>query len=370
VHAGAFVFRPAVEAIGGYDTNPARTPNGRGSWFGIVGGDLEVRSDWRRHDFRADIRGTYTAFEADSSLDRPFLDARAKGRIDVIDQTKLELEGRYLVSTDNPGSPNLPADIAKLPIFTGAGVTAGLVQGFNRFELALKATFDRFDYRNSKLIDGSSISNRDRDYDQQGGLMRASYELTPGVKPFAEIYFDERHHDLSLDRFARRRDSDGFIVKAGTTFDLAQWLTGEVGAGYITRRYDDPVLSDVSGVLVDAGLIWSATGLTNVSFKAATAVDESTLPDVSGVLRRDVSLQIDHAWRRWLIGTLRFGYGRDDYEGSPREDDRYLLSAVVTYKLSRFAQIKGEFRQEWLRSREPGNDYDASIGLIGLRWQP
>jgi hypothetical protein len=367
--AGAFTVRPAVEAAGGYDSNPHRVPNGRGSWFAIGGADLAVQSEWPRHDFRADLRGTYTVFD-DSSLDRPFLDARAKGRIDVVDQTKVELDGRFLVSTDNPGSPDLPADIAKLPIFTAAGTTVGLIQGFNRFELALKANFDRFDYRQSKLRDGSTVSNDDRNYDQFGGLVRASYEIFPGVKPFAEFYADRREHDLFTDRFGQRRDSDGVAVKAGGVFDIAKTLTGEVAGGYLARSYEDPALADVRAALVEAALIWAASGLTTVTLRSATSVDESTLPGVSGVLRRDVNLQLDHAWRRWLITTLRFGYELDDYKGSPREDDRYSLTAALTYKLSRFAQIKGEFRHEWLRSSQPGNDYDASIGLLSLRWQP
>ena len=39
------------------------------------------------------------------------------------------------------------------------------------------------------------------------------------------------------------------------------------------------------------------------------------------------------------------------------------------YKLNRSAQIKGEFRQDWLRSNVTGNDYSASIFLLGLRIQ-
>jgi hypothetical protein len=46
-----------------------------------------------------------------------------------------------------------------------------------------------------------------------------------------------------------------------------------------------------------------------------------------------------------------------------------LASAGLVYKLSRTTQVKGEFRQEWLRSNAPGNDYTASIVLVGLRWQ-
>ena len=46
------------------------------------------------------------------------------------------------------------------------------------------------------------------------------------------------------------------------------------------------------------------------------------------------------------------------------------MSAGVIYKLTRSWQIKGELRQEWLKSNLPGNDYTASIAQVGLRWQP
>ena len=75
---------------------------------------------------------------------------------------------------------------------------------------------------------------------------------------------------------------------------------------------------------------------------------------MSGTLRRDVGLQVDHAFRRWLIGTVKVGYGQDDYVGWDRVDKRTSLAAIVTYKLSRELWLKGEFRQEWLRSNIAG----------------
>ncbi len=43
-------------------------------------------------------------------------------------QTQINLEGRFIVSTDNPGSPNLQAGLAKLPIDTTVGATLGIAQ--------------------------------------------------------------------------------------------------------------------------------------------------------------------------------------------------------------------------------------------------
>jgi hypothetical protein len=90
---------------------------------------------------------------------------------------------------------------------------------------------------------------------------------------------------------------------------------------------------------------------------------------VSGVLYRDVGLQVDHSFRYWLIGSLKLGFGVDDYVGNGRIDKRYSAVAGVTYKLDRCTQIRGEFRQNWLRSNVTGVDYNESVFLLGLRLQ-
>ena len=99
-----------------------------------------------------------------------------------------------LVSTDNPGSPNLQADLAKLPIFTTFGGNAGLGQRFSRFDLSIKGDVERTVYQNSTLTDGSTASNDDRNYNQYGGMLRGGYELSPGVTPFVEA---QRRHAKS-----------------------------------------------------------------------------------------------------------------------------------------------------------------------------
>jgi hypothetical protein len=75
--------------------------------------------------------------------------------------------------------------------------------------------------------------------------------------------------------------------------------------------------------------------------------------------------------RRWLVGSIRFGYGIDEYisPANERVDHRYVVSAGITYKLNRAIQLKGEVREEWLRSNVIGADYNATVALIGLRLQ-
>ena len=106
-----------------------------------------------------------------------------------------------------------------------------------------------------------------------------------------------------------------------------------------------------------------------MNLSGGSTVGELTQPGVSGVLYRDVGLQVDHAFRRWLIGTVKLGFGLDDYVGMDREDKRFAIGAGLTDKLNRTVQVKGEVRQEWLRSNVTGNDYNATVFLLGVRLQ-
>ena len=371
VKAGAFTLFPALELIGGYDTNPSRGPNGEGATLYTVAPELRLQSNWSRHDLKADLRGSFTGYNPDTepTLSRPNVNGKIDGRIDVSKTTRIDLGGRMLVATDNPGSPNLQAGLSKLPIYTTYGGSAGLGQRFNRFDLSLKGDAERTAYQVSSLTDGSTASNEDRNYDQYGVKLRGGYELSPGVTPFIEVGADTRRHDLEVDRSGYQRNSKGVTGRVGTTFELSRLLTGEISLGYTRRNYEDPRLEQLSGLIGDASLVWTANALTTVTLTGKSAIGESTNAGTSGVLYRDIGMQVDHSFRRWLIGSAKLGFGLDDYVGTLRTDKRFSAGAGLTYKISRSIQLKGEFRQDWLRSNVSGVDYTASIFMLGLRFQ-
>ena len=385
VRAGAFTLFPAIELTAGYDTNPQHIPGEKASGFAIVAPELKVRSDWERHALNADIKASYIDYLQNfpatvtdgpggisvsgppESIDRPSVDSRVDGRIDITGRNHLDLEGRLLVGTDNPGSPNIQADLARLPIVTTLGTTLGYTQTFNRLEVTAKGTFDRSVWQASSLTDGASSSNDDRNFNQYGGALRGSYELKPGIRPFVEAGADTRVHDLAVDRNGEDRDSNGEYAKVGTTFEITRKLTGELALGYLTRQYKD--LPDLGGPTFDASLVYAATALTTFTATASSTVNEVTVPGVSGDLSRTVALQVDHAFRRWLLGTAKIGFGIDEYVGLPRTDHSWFASLGLIYKLNRDIWLKGEIRRDWLASSAPGVDYAADQFLLGVRLQ-
>ena len=381
-YAGSFLIKSAVELSGGYDTNPGRLPDPKGSPFYVIAPEFLAVSDWERHALVADLRGSFTGYgttlpqtfdggvsPAPTNIDRPDFTGHIDGRLDVTRDTRLTAEVRLRVATDNPGSPNIQAGLARYPIYTTLGGTFGIDQNFNRLQVSAGGTVDRTVYTESKLTDGTSSSNDDRNFNQFGGVGRVSYELTPGVKPFVEGEGDSRVHDLTLDRSGYARDSSGGYAKAGTSFEFSRLLTGEISVGYAARDYADPRLDRLQGLLTSSSLTWTVTPLTTAKFYSTTSIDETTLPGVSGVLTHTYTLEVDHDFRRWLTAIGKFTYGTFDYQGDARRDKTYSAEADLIYKMTRYLWVKGTLRRDVLNSNLPGNSTASTVVMLGVRLQ-
>jgi hypothetical protein len=381
-YAGSFPIKSALEVSGGYDSNPGRTFQPKGLPSYVIAPEFLAVSDWERHALVADLRGSFTGYggslpatidgavnSAPTNVDRPDFIGHVDGRLDVSRDTDVTAQARLRVATDNPGSPNVQAGLARYPLATTLGGTLGFDQRFNRLQVSAGATIDRTSYQNSTLTDGEVTSNDDRNFNQYGGVGRISYDLTPGVKPFAEIEGDSRVHDQQFDRGGFQRDSSGGYAKAGTSFEFSRLLIGEASIGYAARSYIDPRLNRLEGLLTSASLVWTATPLTTAKFYSDTQIAETTLAGTSGVLVHTYSFEVDHDFRRWLTAIGRFTYGTYDYQGDNRTDKTYSLEGNLIYKLTRSLWIKGTLRHDILDSNVPLSSSNATVVMLGVRAQ-
>jgi hypothetical protein len=381
IYAGSFLVKSAVELTGGYDTNPGRFVSPRGSAFYMIAPELLAASDWTRHSVVVDLRGSFTGYGntfpspdgqisgVPTNVDRPDFTGKIDGRLDVTRDTRINSEFRLRLGTDNPGSPNIQAGLSKYPLYTTTGGSLGVEQDFNRLRLSATGNVDRTIYQNSELTNGESTTNDDRNFNQFGGIGRVSYDLLPGLRPFAELEGDSRVHDTHFDRNGFARDSSGGYAKAGTTFEFSRILTGEASIGYALRTYNDSRLDNLTGLLTSASLVWAATPLTTVKFIANTSVDETTVPGVAGVLTRTYTGEVDHDFRRWLSAVGKFTWGTLDYQGSGRLDKLTSVSGDLVYKLNREFQVKATVRRDILDSNVSGGSSASTVVMLGVRLQ-
>ena len=152
IRAGAFDLFPAVELIGGYNTNPGHEPAGQAAWFYTVVPELRVQSNWSRHEFKADLRGSYIGYSPDETptLSRPYFNGKIDGRVDVTHDTRVDLGSRVSVVDRQSRQSEFTSRAREVPIYVIGGGTIGLGQRFNRFDVSIKGDVSRTIYQDPR----------------------------------------------------------------------------------------------------------------------------------------------------------------------------------------------------------------------------
>jgi hypothetical protein len=369
---GTITVFPTLEGTVGYDDNAGRAAAGtrrQGSLLYRAEAGLAARSDWAVHELQAELRGNYTWYPSLRSANRPEAQGRVGLRLDATRDTAFDFELRGRIDTQVPGSANFNVEATERPLVISTGATAGVTQRFNRLAIAAQARLDRADFADAKLSDGSTLSQKDRNFTQYGLRLRAGYEVTPGLVPFLEAQADTRRYDLGVDNAGFRRNSNGVAIRAGTTLEFSRILTGEVSAGYGLRRFEDNRLDDLKGPILEAGLSWAVTPLTTIRLRGTTEFEETSQANSGGALTRTVRGEISHALLRNLTLTANASYGRSSFTGINRVDDTIRAGLGFDYAIGRNLVARGSYTRERATSNVPGNTISSNIFLFAIRLQ-
>jgi hypothetical protein len=359
----------------GANSNPNQAASGaRGSLFIREEIGLAGVSDWSNHGFAGDMRLGYSDYFSTPSANAPDGAGKFLARIDVARDTRVNIDGNFTLSTQSQTSANVYNNGASTrletqPLVAVYGGGLGVSHAFNRAELALRGSFQRNYWADAHFADGSTQELSRDSYDDYGVTLRASYELTPGVRPFVESFLDERIHDTTYGTSGYARNSAGASLSAGSTFELTRLLVGSASAGYADRNYQDPRLANLRGLIFDISLIWTATPLTKATLRALTTMDETTVARASGAITRSTTLELAHALRRNLTLIATGGVQNVAYPGNPLNQTYYSAGLKAEYDVTRNIVLKGAYACQRMISNQPGTDYTANILTVGLRLQ-
>jgi hypothetical protein len=374
VGVGDLRLFPFVELSTGYETNPNDSNTQvRGSPELRTEAGLDLRSNFSSHSLTASLRGGYADYPSVSDANRPDGSGLVDGRIDVTRNDKIDLEGRFSLATQTPGSPLLAIPgstfLVNRPTILSDGATAGVTHDFGRLSLNLRGTFDRTQYGDGTQSDGSTLQFSLDNYNDYGVIARANYEVNPGLIPFTEVGYDSRVHDNPIDVSGYARDSNGIAAKAGSVFEFTRLLTGTAAAGYADRHYADTRLQDLRGPTLDGALVYTVTPLTTATLHAATSLVETTLAGATGAISRSISLELAHALFRNFTVSATGTFQVNQYQGISVNETFTEADLKATYKLTREIQIFGSLSRQSLNSSLQGSSFTNTIMLAGIRLQ-
>ena len=365
VRAGGFTVFPEASVTGTYDDNIFAANVGEvDDFITTLAAGVSVQSNWSRHALNLNAGLAQYLYADNSDEDRLDWNVGGNGRVDITRDTNISGGLSYAQLHEDRGAPNAPGLAAEPTEYALFGAEVALAHRFNRVTTRVGVGYADYDYDDAPLIGGGVLDQDFRDREEFEQFLRLGYDVSPDTNLYIQGTLNQREYDQKPPVVALNRDSDGWAVVGGSEFRLSNLAQGEVYVGYQEQSYDDPTLSDISGLAFGAGVDWFVTPLTTIRIDAAAIVEETVAAGASGFLDQSVGLGIDHELMRNVIIGARASYANQDYEGIARSDDVIRAGLGVDYLLNRNFSVGLGYDYTDRDSNVLGLDYTRNeIGL-------
>lgn len=339
IRNGPLTWFPAIDLAIGYDSNVDRASDAREVVTLRLTPELRVESDWRRHAWTAQLRGT-TTYTNDGRDIEGEGEATTELRLDLFDQTSVRLRGGYTLTGETASDPDTvdAADGTTYENALLAGVSAERAVGL--VSASLSVDVDRRLFSDTPLANGASLSNADRNRIDGDLVLRLARAEGPIYRPFVEGSVGVRLFDEERDRNGFERDSFGYGLRGGFVISDEGPISGELSAGLVGETFADNRLDDALAASVAGTLTWDVTALTSVTLDVNTTLDPTTQAGSGVGVGRTATLGVRHALRRNV--ELRAGAGINDtqFSGIDESTRLYTGTAGMTWRFSPVAAVR------------------------------
>lgn len=368
LRAGSFKVKPQLDVLAGYTDNfAAAETNPESATVYEVDGRLDIESDWGRHALNASLFVPTTAYASEFTTTDYV--ASIDGRIDVDRSMAIDLGVGYADRAEPLGFTESSVTLRSPLRYDAAQAHIGVSKTFNRLRLAARAEYGSLDFRRAKLANGTPITFDERDVTTLTYGVRADYAVSPTTAIFVSASANQRDHDLDPPDVPRNLDSEGEEYLVGVNFDITNAMRGEIAFGSLSQSYDDPAFEDQEGLAARGLIEWFPDELFTVSLGVERAIGDSRSTDAATFVGTDVQLNMDYEFRRNVNFGVSVGYSLDEYNEIDRDDERWSVYGTAEYEMNRTVSLTfsaGHVEQS-SDGVDAGRNYDANVGLIGIR---
>jgi hypothetical protein len=368
IHAGAYRLYPSLQiGLERVDNIFAQEQNPVDDRITRLEPALVLQSDWNRHSVRGSVSADVARYADNASEDYNDYRAEARGRLDVLQGSEIDLGGEYALEHEDRGSPDDVSGFEPTR-YQESSVFASTLWNRGRWRFVLDAAVEWIFYED---VSGSAgiINNEDRDRVEQQAGAEAAYEILPRRSVFIRAHANQRDYRQEVDDFGLNRDSTGSDIVAGARVEFSGVTGGEAYVGQLAQDYQDPALPSLDDTTFGASFYWSPTGLTTLTTTLDRRVDETTFDGASSVRVTTARLRVDHELFRNLILSGQAQVWNELYTGISRDDDYddYVLEA--RYLMNRNMEGRLRFHHDRRDSDAAGEDYSRNRVLVTLKGQ-
>jgi hypothetical protein len=272
--------------------------------------------------------------------------------------------GRY---SQERVSPDSPTNSVRPTRFTISDGSATLSHTFNRLRLRGVLDVENRDYRDGRTPTDTVVDQDFRDHTTVTTTGISEYALNPSIALFLAGAYNQRDYRTRIGPVPAR-DSTGFELAAGSSFELGRMMRGSLRLGYLKQNYKDPIFNDISGLLVRGEVAYFLTPLVTVTGTIDRSVSETGILGAAGYLKTTATLRADYELLRNLILGASAELEKRDFQNLDRKDDRWTLRAGASYLMSKRIALRGDFQRRSQSSAGalPGREFVDNRVSVGV----
>ena len=358
----SWMFYPSLSVGGLYDSNVfASNKRKKADIAAVVQPSLRVTSLWDRHQVTFDTYVRSEQYNRYSSLDQTDASARMKGRIDLRHNSAIIYNLRAAYLHEAVGSLSSPLGAIEPTPYSYTREDVSYWQPFNRLSASFGLRNENYDYGSTRAKNGSIINQDARDGSIYAAHGRVDYAFSANLGMFTALEGNVR--DLRGSP-SGSLSSQGYRSLTGLNFGLTRLISGEIGAGYTSQRFENPTIGTVNGPAFRAILTWSPTRSLDIKGKAEEITTEAVDTIASAVRARAAMLGVDYEFRRNITLSMFASYENDKFFGEDRRDNVYSAGASLQYLLNRYSSAALRYKYQNRKSNLSSATYDKhEIGL-------
>lgn len=339
---GSFFLYPTIETRIEYDDNILALPDeGAGDVELTLRGALALESRWERHSLQLDGYVEQNFHSKFSTEDVMQGGGRVRGRLDIDRDTSARLVASLDALAEDRANIASTSQARRPTRFRRADTLISVARDVGRVELIGDAQMVVLDFDDAESADGTPVEQDFRDSVYLRGSLTTLVEVSPRISALVRGQVDRLTYSGNPsipDPFDR--DTTGYAIEAGAKLEFSNLVFGEVRAGVLHRKVDDPSAEGLTGVSFGANLTWNPTPLTSVRFFADRQVEEGGSQLVSGNIRSQVRTEVEYELLRNLILEARGSFARIETIGQINvAAQEYNVMGGATYKLDRNIRV-------------------------------
>ena len=364
---GDFVLHGRAEIDLEYDDNIYRTPDNRiGDGIFRIRPGVTLQSQWDQHALDFYAQTEYGKYFSNTSEDYWAFALGARGRLDISEESQINGLLEYSRSVLPRGSPGVGVG----PGSTTASIIRAATDYTYNGEPVYFRIGPRYEYR---FYDAGGPSDNHHFIDLAA---RVGYRINEEFSVFVDPSYQIVKYVAVPDSTGFNRNSQGFDIKVGVTYDISTTLGAEFAVGYYRRWYEDARLVPDSGVSARAAIYWNPTETLSFELEGRRSLTEYRLPAVGGgtiasgnAVETSIAARVGYLVQDNLLVDVGLTYANYFFNGINRTDDYYGFDIGARYFFSPHFYIGPRYYYTRRNSTDSTqNFYDNRIMLtLGAR---